>query len=229
MIYIIHFDEPLAHARHYVGYYKRGNLKKRLKEHRSGRGARILQVCNERGISYRVVRLMPGDRNRERQIKNAKCTPRYCPECSKIKKRNDMKVVRFAETIGKKKISFTYKLADHRKGTSWPIYGRVVFQGKNTEFRSWAMPDRYLSFADLEREQEKLFKEAQAITDLVRNHPDKDLKWGVNQYLNDENVIRHKLKDIRALNQKLCDNLKKGMSTSEALTSFVKQAESILK
>lgn len=90
MIYIIHFDEPLAHARHYVGYYKRGNLKRRLEEHRSGRGARILQVCNERGITYRVVRLMEGDRNRERQIKNAKCTPRYCPECRKIKKRKHM-------------------------------------------------------------------------------------------------------------------------------------------
>lgn len=89
MIYIIHFDEPLAHARHYVGYYKRGNLRKRLQEHRSGRGARILQVCNERGIEYRVARLMPGDRNRERQIKNAKCTPRYCPVCrEKLKNQN---------------------------------------------------------------------------------------------------------------------------------------------
>lgn len=228
MIYIIHFDEPLAHARHYVGYYKRGNLKRRLEEHRSGRGARILQVCNERGIEYRVARLMPGDRNRERQIKNAKCTPRYCPECRAIKKRNDMKVVRFAETIGKKKISFTYKLADHRKGTSWPIYGRVVFQGKNTEFRSWAMPDRYLSFNDLESEQGKLLKEVQAITDLVRQHPDRGVSWAVNQYLNDENVIRHKIKDLKALNETLCNDLMGGMPKKRALDKFVRQSLSLL-
>lgn len=86
MIYIIHFEDKLHHAQHYVGYYKKGNLRQRLNEHRSGRGARILQVCNERNINYWVARLMPGDRNRERQIKNAKCTPKYCPVCRELNK-----------------------------------------------------------------------------------------------------------------------------------------------
>lgn len=81
MIYIIHFDRPLSHARHYVGYCDDNRLPERLEEHRAGMGARILTECNRQGIGYQVVRTMKGDRRRERQIKRAKCTPRYCPIC----------------------------------------------------------------------------------------------------------------------------------------------------
>lgn len=88
MIYILHFDTPLAHAHHYVGYCDDTDnaLEDRLKEHRSGRGAKILAVCNERGITYQLARTLPGDRTRERQIKNTNNTSRYCPICRAQKK-----------------------------------------------------------------------------------------------------------------------------------------------
>lgn len=87
MVYLIHFDTPLAHARHYVGYCEDGRLEQRLEEHRRGEGANILRVCNERGISYDVVRTWEGaDRARERKIKNTNHVPYYCPVCRQAKK-----------------------------------------------------------------------------------------------------------------------------------------------
>lgn len=84
MIYLIHFDQPLHHANHYVGFVDgdENAVKARLEEHRAGWGAKILAACNRQGITYNVVRTMPGDRNRERQIKNGHKTRAYCPICS---------------------------------------------------------------------------------------------------------------------------------------------------
>jgi len=40
MIYILHFDTPYHHARHYVGYCGDGTLEQRLERHRTGQGSR---------------------------------------------------------------------------------------------------------------------------------------------------------------------------------------------
>ncbi|MCB9053359.1 MAG: endonuclease [Lewinellaceae bacterium] len=83
MVYIVHFERPLHHARHYVGQVDRPEqLEKRIQEHRAGRGARILEACNQRKILYRVVRTFKGGRTKERALKNRKETPRYCPVCN---------------------------------------------------------------------------------------------------------------------------------------------------
>lgn len=37
VIYVLHFDRPLHHARHYVGYAR--NLRARLQAHAGGRGS----------------------------------------------------------------------------------------------------------------------------------------------------------------------------------------------
>ena len=62
MIYLIHFDRPLHHARHYLGYCADGTLEVRLIRHRAGRGARLLAVLRELNIGWRVVRVFEGDR-----------------------------------------------------------------------------------------------------------------------------------------------------------------------
>lgn len=83
MVYVIHFERPLHHARHYVGLVaSRERLGCRLQEHRSGRGAKILDACNRARIPYRVVRTLNGGRLRERKVKNCKNTPKYCPACN---------------------------------------------------------------------------------------------------------------------------------------------------
>lgn len=88
MVYIIHFDEPLSHARHYVGYCsdKEGALGERMCQHFQKKGAKILKACREKGIHFEVVRTLPGGRDRERRIKSQKNTWRLCPVCRKRRK-----------------------------------------------------------------------------------------------------------------------------------------------
>jgi predicted GIY-YIG superfamily endonuclease len=47
-VYLLHFDRPLKHAKHYLGYAN--DLQARLEQHRSGNGARLIQVVQEAGI-----------------------------------------------------------------------------------------------------------------------------------------------------------------------------------
>lgn len=79
-IYLLHLDTPLRHAKHYVGLAD--DLPARLERHASGSGARMLAVCVERGITWRLVRTWTGDRRLERQLKNRKNTPTLCPVCN---------------------------------------------------------------------------------------------------------------------------------------------------
>jgi hypothetical protein len=84
MIYLLHFDTPIAPGRHtcqhYLGYTN--DLGGRIEAHRQGQGARLTQVALERGITFQLVRVWHGDRGRERQLKNRKESPRLCPVCN---------------------------------------------------------------------------------------------------------------------------------------------------
>ena len=84
MIYIIHFETPLHHARHYVGYCAEGTLDQRLQRHRSGQGSRLMYAIALAGIDFVVALTHPGDRHFERRIKRAKNTPRFCPLCRQV-------------------------------------------------------------------------------------------------------------------------------------------------
>jgi hypothetical protein len=86
MVYLIHFDKPYKHARHYIGFTD--NLEQRLHDHEHTRnGARLLQVVREAGIGFEVVKTWPeGDRNFERQLHNRKNSSRLCPICMAEKK-----------------------------------------------------------------------------------------------------------------------------------------------
>lgn len=92
MLYLIHFEQPLGgpkhQARHYLGFVEgdEASVQARLAEHRAGWGAKITAAANQRGIHYDVVRTMPGDRTRERQMKNWKKIGRHCPICSPKKR-----------------------------------------------------------------------------------------------------------------------------------------------
>lgn len=54
-VYLIHMKQPYFHARHYLG--STACLESRLQVHRSGHGARLLQVVNDAGIEWEVARL----------------------------------------------------------------------------------------------------------------------------------------------------------------------------
>lgn len=78
-VYLLHFDLPYQHARHYTGWTT--DLAARLAEHQAGRGARLLAVIRAAGIGWSLARTWPGSRTRERQIKNQGGASRRCPTC----------------------------------------------------------------------------------------------------------------------------------------------------
>lgn len=83
VIYLIHFDRPYKHSQHYLGFSK--DLDERLKLHRSGRGAKLLQVVQDAGIEWQVVRVWHGDRYEERRLKKRKNSHQLCPVCKEVK------------------------------------------------------------------------------------------------------------------------------------------------
>lgn len=82
-VYLLHFDRPYAHARHYLGWAGGGpdGLARRLAEHDAGRGARLLTVVQGAGIGWTLARTWTGTRARERQPKRQGGASRCCPSC----------------------------------------------------------------------------------------------------------------------------------------------------
>jgi predicted GIY-YIG superfamily endonuclease len=84
MVYLIHFQEKLHHAQHYLGFVE-GDLLERIAQHKSNCGAKLLAAVNEKGIDWKVVRVWRGgDRCFERKLKNYKKARCFCPVCSSI-------------------------------------------------------------------------------------------------------------------------------------------------
>ena len=80
VIYLLHFDQPYRHAKHYTGWTE--DLLDRLDRHAAGRGARLVEVIWQAGIGFSLVRVCEGTRRRERAIKNDGGAARYCPACT---------------------------------------------------------------------------------------------------------------------------------------------------
>jgi hypothetical protein len=81
-VYLIHFDKPYYHARHYLGWTE-GPVDNRLSQHKSNKGSPLLRALNNIGIDYKIVRTWENvDRNFERQLKNSHNIPRICPICA---------------------------------------------------------------------------------------------------------------------------------------------------
>lgn len=99
-LYLLCLAEPLAHARHYMGYAD--NIARRVAEHKAGRsGARIPTAAHRAGIAMRLVRVWPGlteaDEARLKDRRMRKPSPamrksqksgkrggsvlQYCPDC----------------------------------------------------------------------------------------------------------------------------------------------------
>jgi hypothetical protein len=84
MVYLVHFERPYKHAKHYLGFTD-GALSERFKRHTSNaakrRGSALMRAVIEAGIGFKVVRWWPGDRVVERRKKNAGGSARRCPVC----------------------------------------------------------------------------------------------------------------------------------------------------
>lgn len=84
-VYILHFDDPLAHAQHYVGMT--GNLRTRLEAHATGNGARLTEVLRDGEKPWTLGGLFQttatNARRVEKNLKDSKNTGRYCDVCNK--------------------------------------------------------------------------------------------------------------------------------------------------
>ena len=92
-VYLIHFEKALGkqtthgYAQHYIGFVNGEGLEARMKRHKAGYGAKIMKAVAQRGIEFSVVRVWKNvDRSFERQLKNRKNAPRYCPVCRRVRK-----------------------------------------------------------------------------------------------------------------------------------------------
>jgi predicted GIY-YIG superfamily endonuclease len=83
-VYLIHFDRPYVHARHYLG--SAANFEARLEAHRHGNGARLMEVVKEAGITWHVSRIWQCEspeqaRLLEAKLKRQHSDLRLCNEC----------------------------------------------------------------------------------------------------------------------------------------------------
>lgn len=91
VVYLIHLDKPLCHARHYLGYTALESVQDWLDRHRSSNGSRLLAACNNLGIGYQIVRTWDCDTTQqakrlERKLKQLHNAPRLCPICQAARK-----------------------------------------------------------------------------------------------------------------------------------------------
>lgn len=89
--YLLHFDPPYKHARHYLGYAE--NLDARVEHHRNGTGANLTKYASRAGVKMTVARVWDNaDRKAERKLKTSKHHSRLCPLCNpKADKRGQLK------------------------------------------------------------------------------------------------------------------------------------------
>lgn len=79
-VYLLHFETPYKHAKHYVGYSK--DIDARIELHRQGQAARLTQVIKAAGISFvEAKRWRNKSQAFERSLKNRGGASRYCPIC----------------------------------------------------------------------------------------------------------------------------------------------------
>jgi cytosine/adenosine deaminase-related metal-dependent hydrolase len=84
MIYILHIDPPLAHARHYVGWTADEDVSRRVREHLEQTGrrpSRLVAAALAAGRAVTLAGALEGDRALERRLKARKGAASFCPLC----------------------------------------------------------------------------------------------------------------------------------------------------
>jgi predicted GIY-YIG superfamily endonuclease len=132
-VYLFHFDQRYEHAGHYTGWAE--DLDHRVAEHQAGRGARLIQVITQAGISFRLARTWPGvTRARERQLKRQGGASRHCPICQEDRKARGLT-----------------RRSSHESGKSKPVpaWGQPGQQWAAAVPTRGTRPDRVQAFLEL--------------------------------------------------------------------------------
>ena len=89
-VYILHFDKPFHHARHYIG--SANNVAERVAKHTSNPDVKMLIAALQQGITFTVARTFRNNRvnghTKEYRIKRSGGVGKQglCPICNKEKK-----------------------------------------------------------------------------------------------------------------------------------------------
>jgi predicted GIY-YIG superfamily endonuclease len=113
--YLIHADQPIRHAQHYLG--SAADIPTRIQTHRDGTGARLTAAFNDRGIGWHVSRTWPTATpeqavQTEIGLKNRRESPRFCPDCNP----------------GAGRVAVTPTLSSHRTGPRHPPIRKPAVQ-----------------------------------------------------------------------------------------------------
>ncbi|MFN3250083.1 GIY-YIG nuclease family protein [Roseibium album] len=83
-VYVLHFDPPYQHARHYIGYTPDASAARRVKEHQdcTAKGSPLVRAAIESGCKVVLAHEFPGaSRAFERWLKTRRDTSRWCQCC----------------------------------------------------------------------------------------------------------------------------------------------------
>lgn len=88
-LYLLHFDPPYRHARHYLGVTRNGrSVALRWLEHCRGRGAVLTHNARLAGCRFILTRIWPNaEFASERRLKGRSLVP-LCPLCHRLKHQN---------------------------------------------------------------------------------------------------------------------------------------------
>lgn len=81
VLYLIHFERPYWHARHYLGFSQFGKAERRFAAHVAGRGGPLTRAVVAAGIKLTLAAVWEGDRTQERKWKRDSHLKRRCPVC----------------------------------------------------------------------------------------------------------------------------------------------------
>jgi len=82
VLYLLHFDQPLGNAKHYLGATSEDRLQQRLREHAEGRGASLTRAVFKRGIKVYLARVFPEmSFEHEKRMKKNISFKNVCPLC----------------------------------------------------------------------------------------------------------------------------------------------------
>lgn len=82
-LYLLHFDPPYRHARHYLGFTT-GDVFERIHEHRHcpSKASPLVQAALGAGSTVVLARVWQGGtRTQERRLKRQGGASRHCPFC----------------------------------------------------------------------------------------------------------------------------------------------------
>ena len=85
-LYLLHLEPSYKHARHYLGYAEGTDVTRRVNEHLAcgAKASPLIKAALQAGSRVIIARTWTDEtatRTRERQLKNTRSVPDYCPLC----------------------------------------------------------------------------------------------------------------------------------------------------